>query len=194
MKSLYIISAITTILISQAAQADDWTNGFFFKPYVGADYQFTHVDYSDDNGSVLAKSLEGGDAHIGVQVHQNLGFELGYLQTAEATKNNVLGSGLDTKLKLNGYTFDALGYLPVTSDKKLELIGTAGITRLRADLNIPGIGSGSDWETKGRVGGGAQYWLTDNLNVRALVRYQGASFDNNANNAVIGNLGVNLEF
>lgn len=176
--------------IAGTAQAD----GLFFKPYVGADYQFTHIDYQDDNSSILAKSLEGGDAHIGARIHQNLGFEVGYLQTAEATKNNVLGSGFDTKLKLSGYTFDALGYLPITSDKKLELIGTAGVTRLKADLTIPGIGSGTQWETKGRVGGGAEYWLSDNFNVRALVRYQGASFSNVADNAVIGNLGINYQF
>lgn len=189
MKPLYNILAIMTILFSTSARADD----FYFKPNIGADYQYTYIDYKDNNDEVLEKSLHGGDVHIGARIHKNLGFEAGYLRTAEATKDNVLGSGLDTKIKLTGYTFDALGYLPL-GNGKFELIGTAGITRIKADLSIPGIGSDSESETKGRVGGGAQYWLSDNLNVRTLVRYQGASFSDVANGAVIGNVGLNYQF
>ena len=194
MKTAIYTLTLGTILMSGAAQADDWTSNFYFKAYVGGDYQYTHIDYSDGNSDVLDKNLNGGDVHIGARVNQYLGFEAGYEDTAYSTKDNVLGSGFNTKIKLQGYTLDALGYLPVTDDKKLELIGTAGVTRLEAKLDIPGIGNGNEWETKGRVGGGAQYWVSDNLNVRGLVRYQGADFDDTANNAIVGTIGVNYQF
>lgn len=40
----------------------------------------------------------------------------------------------------------------------------------------------------------AKYWLTNNVNARGLVRYQGADFDGLAENAVIGNAGLNFQF
>lgn len=193
MKFLTIILA--TIILSGAAQAAEQPTNFFFKPYVGADYQFTHVNYRDGNEDILSQNIHGGDIHIGARVHKNLGFEAGYLQTTEASKDNVLGSGLDTKVKLSGYTLDALGYLPV-GDGKAELIATVGISRLKAKLDLSGAiaGTGSETETKGRIGGGAQYWLTDNLNIRGLVRYQGANFDDIAKNAIVADIGINYQF
>lgn len=203
---------LTALIISAAAtqaNADGLPStqpGWFLKPYVGADYQYTHLDYKDSGGDVLPESLNGGDVHVGARVNKYLGFEAGYTLNSSASKDNILGTGINSKVKLDGGTLDALGYLPVTSDGKVELIGTVGVTRLEGKVDLSGTAAGnaSEWETKGRIGGGAEYWLTDNLNLRGLVRYQGASFSDignkvglagtGANNAVIANLGVNYEF
>lgn len=40
----------------------------------------------------------------------------------------------------------------------------------------------------------AQYWLTDNIKVRGIVRYQGADFDDVVDSAIIGNAGLNFQF
>lgn len=201
LKTTLCLSALA--LLSAPAQAD--TSNFFFKPYIGADYQYTSVNYEDDiagtgiNGDDIANdSLHGVNLHLGARVHRNLGFEAGYLWTDEADKSNVLGTGINTKTSVKGFTFDALGYLPVDDAGKLELIGTVGVSHFKAEVeaSAPGLGTGSidSTETKPRFGGGAQYWFTDNLNVRGLVRYQGADFDGAVKNAVTANLGLNFQF
>lgn len=195
---LSILSLIGTITFASSAYAIETpgntngiTTGFFFKPYVGADYDYTSINYDNNADSILSDSLSGGDVHIGARIHKYLGFEGSYFDTASSSKN--VGA-LNTSVKLEGYTLDAMGYLPVAD--KVELIGTAGVSRLKATLSLSGLlaGTGSEWETKGRIGGGAQYWITDNLNIRGLVRYQGADFRGIVNNAVISSLGINWQF
>lgn len=196
MKKLF---ALLPLLFATNAYASD----FFFKPYAGADYQYTNINYSDNiqgtgiNGSdILAESLHGANIHAGARIHKNLGFEVGYTWTGDASKDNVLGTGSNTKVNLSGGNFDALAYLPVDDKGHFELIATAGVTYLKADVTANGVLASSDsqWETKGRIGGGAQYWVTDNANIRALVRYQGADFDGVVDNAIIANVGLNLQF
>jgi hypothetical protein len=191
---------IATALI--AASSPAFAGDFFLKPYVGADYDYVHVNYKDNidgtglNGDDAANdTLHGFDLHAGVRVHKYLGFEGSYIWTADAKKDNVLGSGINTKVNVRGGTLDAMGYLPI--DNKVELIGTVGISRLKANLNLSAFGasaSGGEWETKGRIGGGAQYWLSDNINARALVRYQGADFSGIVDNAIIATIGLNYQF
>jgi opacity protein-like surface antigen len=221
MKSFLTVSLIAATMLSSAAYAaspakaqaaspaatqtsSSWAsdNGFFFKPYVGADYDYVSINYStipgtsSDYGTLASKSLNGGDFHVGARVHKYLGFEASYLATASSSKNNILGSGLNSSIKLSGFTFDALGYLPIQAIPKLELIGTAGVSNLKATIDFNGVaaGSGHKTETKGRVGAGAQYWLTDNLNVRGLVRYQGANFSGVVDDAIVSSIGLNWQF
>ena len=216
MKTYPLTTALLTMFIAASAQAapaksatptatqssasNDY--GFYFKPTVGADYQFTSVDYGTaSNGirykDIVANSLNGVNFHVGARVHKYLGFEAGYLTTESASKSNVLGTALNTTAKLEGFNFDALGYLPIDDKGKFELIGTVGVSRLKATFTHTGLiaaGSGSATETKGRIGAGAQYWLTDNINVRGIVRYQGADFNGVAKDAIVSNLGLNFQF
>jgi opacity protein-like surface antigen len=199
MRKFSWLLAITIVCTASAAKAD---NDWYFKPYGGIDYQHVGVDYKNvipsiSTSSVLNDSLNGFDIHAGARVNKYLGGEIGYLWTGEAGKNNVLGTGLNTTTQVTGWTFDALGYLPVTSDQKLELIATAGLTDLSADLKLNGAGghaSVSESEVGGRFGGGAQYWITDHVNGRVLVRYQTADFNGIANDAVEVNAGLNYQF
>jgi opacity protein-like surface antigen len=215
MKPIFATAIIAASLLTSAAYAADKSapanttlastasaNGFFFKPYVGADYDYLNINYStipgtsSDYGTVASKSLNGGDFHVGARVHKYLGFEASYLATASSSKDNILGSGLNSSIKVSGFTFDAMGYLPIEAMPKLELIGTAGVSNLKATIDLSGVaaGSGSKTETKGRIGAGAQYWLTDNLNVRGLVRYQGANFSGIVDDAIVSSLGLNWQF
>ena len=197
----FLFTTVSILAVASAAnaapatttQSSDW----FFKPYVGADYQFGHYGNEDFGSGVksddlMKTNLNGGNVHIGARVHKYLGVELGYFQTEEGNKDNILGSGLDSKVKIKGGTLDLMGYVPVAP--KTELIGTVGVSYSKADLSIPSVVSGSENEWKPRVGGGAQYWITDNLNARALVRYQGADFDKSVDNAVVATAGINWQF
>lgn len=197
-----IIFALVMLLPSLAL-ADDGS-GFFFKPYVGADYQYTSVSYQDiagtpyNYGQGFAGGFNGGDLHLGARVNKYLGIEGGYYDNASSSKSNILGTTASSSVKFNGWTMDALGYIPLGSSQKFELIGTTGVayTNTNGSALINGtrysLGSSSEWEW--RIGAGAEYWLTDNLNLRGLVRYQTADFNGIVDNAVVTSLGVNYQF
>lgn len=207
---------LTTALLTAAAipaRAQEIT----FKPYVGADLQRSMYSYkSEDLGGgasfdyekVLEDDIDGINLHVGNRFHKYFGAELGYFHSREESKSVAAGSEVGTgvvltadgktKLKTQGFTLDALGYLPVTPDEKLELIGTAGATWTKAKLkyDIDGVlsenGTESEWGLRG--GAGAQYNFTENLNIRGLVRYQTADFDDLADRAWTVSTGVNYTF
>lgn len=92
-------------------------------------------------------------------------------------------------------TLDGLGYLPLGDSESFDLIGTAGISRIKAKLSIPAASyTDDDTEFGFRVGAGVQYNITETWNARTLVRYQSADFDDIAKNAVVWTAGVNYAF
>ena len=205
--SLFVLStglAAPALAVSTPGDGNAVPVGFFFKPYVGADYQYISASYKDNiggtgvsGGDLYADSFNGGDIHIGARVHKYLGFETGYFDTAHSSQSNILGTTVKSSAKLDGWTLDAMGYLPIGESQKFELIGTFGIARTTASGSARVNGttySENGSETKGRIGGGAEYWLTDNLNLRGLVRYQGADFGGFANDVIITSLGLNYQF
>lgn len=85
----------------------------------------------------------------------------------------------------------------MTQDKKLELIGTAGVSYTRIDAKASALGvsaSDDDSEFGVRIGAGAQYGITDSINVRGIARFQTADFDGATDNAWQYTLGVNYKF
>ncbi len=174
---------------------------FFFKPYVGADYQFNKYGNKDQplfgagvqSDDISDISLNGGNIHVGARIHKNMGVELGYFQTETAKKTNSALFVGETETDAKGATLDLLGYYPVS--KELELIGTVGVSYAKMTLGGSAVTAVSDEEEiKPRIGAGAQYWLTDNINTRGLVRYQGADFDDNVSDAVFATVGLNYQF
>lgn len=174
---------------------DAYANELYFKPYAGADYDEYNVSYTSGNGGVFSNNLNGGDIHVGARLHKYIGVEASYFDTAHSNKSNVLGLGINTSAKVDGWALDAMGYLPL-ENPKFELIGTAGIARTSAKGTASAISSIalSDNETKPRIGIGAQYWITNNLNVRGLMRYQDADFKGTADNIIVSTLGLNWQF
>lgn len=186
---------LLALLIAFAPIAANAEGDFFFKPTAGIDYQYTHAFYESGGNQLAENNIHGANVHVGARIHKNLGIEAGYLWTQTASKDNVVGTTIDTDVRLSGFTLDALGYLPVAD--KLELIGTIGVSSLHGKFQFRGAGgsvSFTDSETKGRIGAGAQYWLTDKINARMLVRYQGADFSDTVKYAVVATAGLNWQF
>ena len=207
MKTTFIATLAAATMLSGAAYAANapatMSDGFFFKPYVGADYEYFSANYKDVPGTgvnyddIFSDSFNGGDVHVGARVHKYLGFEAGYFDTASSNKSGLLGTTASSSARIDGWTLDALGYLPLGDSQKFELIGTVGLARTTAKGSVTISGtpySANGSETKGRIGAGAEYWLTDNLNVRGLVRYQDADFGGLANNVIVTSLGLNWQF
>lgn len=201
MKFLSILSLLA--LFSGSAYAADAPNneyGFYFKPYVGADYEYTGVSYGNvagtgvSYGDIFPSSFNGGDIHIGARLHKYFGIESSYFDTASSNKSGVLGTSASSSARFNGWSIDAMGYIPIA--QKFELIGTAGYARIdtKGSISISGTTfSDSGWSNAGRVGGGAQYWITDNFNIRGLVRYENIN-RTGIDNAVLADIGINWQF
>lgn len=93
-----------------------------------------------------------------------------------------------------------MGYYPVDEAQKLELIGSVGLARTKAEAEIDATAIGftrardDTSETKLRLGAGAQYEFAQDLNMRGMLRWQDADFEDSADNAYIFSLGVNYTF
>lgn len=196
-----LLCAAAVTMMSAPAKAE---SNFFFKPYVGAEYQHTVVDYATLEGidfdDVYEDNFNGGAIYVGARVHDHLGVEVGYSRTTEEDVNNVLGTGVNTSLKLQSFTLDLLGYYPMGEAQKVELIGAVGIARTKAEAEIDATTIGfstardDETETKLRLGAGAQYEFAEDWNLRGMVRWQDADFDDAADNAYTFSLGVNYTF
>jgi len=158
--------------------------GFFFQPYVGVGYTRANVDFGTSDGvdwsNHVPKDYNAFNIFAGSRIHKHLGFELGYTHSDEPSRTTTgAGGSVNIKTKVKAYTFDALGYLPLPVNEKVELIGSIGVGEYKMDTNLRvnlvglGLGTASDRtnETALRLGLGAQYFITDNINVRGMYRY-----------------------
>lgn len=193
MKKLLSATALVTAVLIMPARAE-----LVFNPYIGADYQFTRLSYAGDGGH---DSFSGFNIHAGNRFSDHFGLELGYFRTGEQSATyDILGTPTTIKGRLQGVTLDALGYLPVTEDNAFELVGTVGLAYTHGRIESAGYitGSDSDNDIGFRVGGGAQYNFTQNLNARALVRFQTVGLEvqgiDVTDNAWIGSFGLNYRF
>jgi len=213
MKKLVATCALALMISTPAA-----AQNMMMKPYIGFDLQRMVVDYNESidagggnvlNGDTLLEdSLDGFNIHAGNRFHQNFGLELGYFRTREEEKSisagTTVGPGLvatgnfSTDVQVQGITLDALGYIPLDQANRFELIGTAGLSWSKADveITIPGVGSADEDESEFgfRVGAGAQFNFTENVNMRGLVRYQTADFDDVVDNLWFYTVGLNFSF
>ena len=143
------------------------------KPYVGLDYNFSTFDVKSGFELLSSNNFHGLNPYLGLQVHDNVSVEIGYLQTG---KRGITGE--DAKLRLQGFHFDLLGHYPLT--ERFDLIGTTGIARLkgRASGDLGGVtGTISDTETAFRLGIGGRYAITESVGFRVLGRYNFVGFD-----------------
>lgn len=213
-----LLTALAGLALMSPAQAQEVN----FKPYIGFDLERSSYDYNKsyslgggdflDFDAIAEDSLNSFNIHIGNRFHKYFGAEFGYFRTLSADKNvgaaDIVGTSggtpvaagapFKTSVRIQGLTLDGLGYLPVDEQKRFELIGTAGVTwsKAKLKLTVPGFGSASDNanEFGVRAGGGAQFSFTDKLNIRGLVRYQTADFDDFANNGWTASIGLNYSF
>lgn len=139
----------------------------------------------------LKKNKAGANIFAGVRFNQYFGAELGFGAIAK-TKSTVDGIAISNKAT-NVYV-DALGYLPVAA--KVDLIGAVGVGKFSnkvTQTDEDGKSKDKFSKTGARVGVGAQYYFTDNVSARAMVRYQQANKDFQKSNTSLA-LGVAYTF
>lgn len=188
-----LVTLLTTSIIaaSSAAYAID---SYSLNPYIGADYQYTYMNYTDESDGVIDDNFNGFNIYGGIRPYANIGLELGYFRNFE---EDGIESGIPVYFNTQGVTLDALGYLPIDRNGRIELIGTVGVSYAEAKVGLNFGGSRvsvSEDEFGFRIGAGVEYKINQNFSARTILRYQTADFEGLADNAVVYNVGLNYKF
>lgn len=135
-------------------------NAVDFKPYIGADIGYSHVELNEpfnlfDDNFVL------GSINIGSKITKNFGVEA-------STQNSAKNESYGVDLSYNGYGLDVFGYLPVNNN--VELFASAGVGFYKFEMEGYGYSDNED-KTAFRVGAGAQYNFDDNWAIRGMLRH-----------------------
>lgn len=177
-----------------------------FAPYVGGDIQIRNMPFKQGFGYDLFKkeSLQG-NFYLGFKVNKYVGFEIGHQVANKKTRNasttstvrlsqgqafpGAIPGQMGTR-QIKGWNLNVIGFLPVSSEYKMSMIGIAGLSALEAKLKytlIQTLGAQSvmrQIEFKQRknvlrLGGGIQKMFSDSFGVRATVVWENTSRFNN---------------
>lgn len=180
------------------------------RPYVGFELGYQMADYKTDGNIKYADFLEENmlslNPYVGFQLNEHFGVEVGYLQTQTGKKTTdasaalgTSGVDLNSELKISGFHADLVGRHELS--EKLDLIGSVGMARLKADLTLKATSgsvsaeaSDDETDTAYRAGVGAEYALTDNIGMRGMFRYMNVDFDGTADNIMSVGVGFNYKF
>jgi len=128
-------------------------NALEFKPYVGAQYNFTSVNAEESDAE-----MNSGSIIIGTEYNKYFSTEVFYQLSDE---DDVDGEKVD----FTAYGLDAYASLPLGCDRVWSVFATAGIANYDFEAEDDDNGLGY------RLGAGVQYDVTNNIAIRALGRY-----------------------
>jgi len=182
------------------SSATAWDAGSWcFNPYVGMDAQIRHMDFKRGWGNNLFNhNLAQGNLYVGTKFCPNVGVELGYeasitrARTVTLTTGELLSAGAPipailspavfrTRARLRGPHADLVGFYRFCDDYPLEVIGSIGVSLLKATferrvlklhdmpLKSSVVRTFSRHKVVLRLMGGLQYMLGDNLGARATI-------------------------
>ena len=198
MKILNVALPFTAAVCALSAQAQD---SFRFQPYVGGEYQHVFLKFKHNLSDVYQDDFNGAAVYLGARLHDNFGVELGYSRTGEESKSSRDNNGeINTKIKLQSVTVEALGYYPLDMENKLDLIASLGVAHTQMRIkreekfaNLQGSASASETKTNLRLGLGAQYEAFDNFRIRGMLHWENSGSEI-ADHAYSLSLGVNYSF
>lgn len=158
-KNIALLAAVSVFALANSADALE------FRPYVGAQYNATHVNVKESNTNV---DMHSYSVFVGTEYNKYFGTEVFY---QNSNKWHKVIDGEKNKADFEAYGLDAYGYLPLGCDQVIAPFITAGIANYDVDSQVAGDAKEKDNGLGYRLGGGIQYHITDNVAVRALGRY-----------------------
>lgn len=119
-------------------------------------------DYVDD-------SYNAFNLNAGIRFSRNFGIEGFWIKSTEEDGKKSL---LDVKSKYATYGADLIGYIPLC--KEADLLLALGLARYEFEADMENryvVASADDDATGIRMGIGLQFYLTDNIALRPMIRY-----------------------
>lgn len=157
-KNIALLAAVSALALTGNADALE------FRPYVGAQYNLTHVNAKNVDTNV---NMHSYSVFVGTEYNRYFGTEIFY-QNSNKWHKNI--DGEKVKSDFDAYGLDAYAYLPLGCDRVVSVFATGGIANYDTD-EATSTEKGSDNGLGYRLGGGIQYNLTNNIAIRALGRY-----------------------
>ncbi len=165
MKKIYLLSAAVS-LFALNANATDWSKGnHMFRPYVGADYVYSHAKHGGE-AKDLKKNYSSWMVNVGTDIAKYTSIEAFFQQSGER-KNNFEKERV--KSEFYAWGLDLYGRMPIMCSG-FDLLGSLGI----ADYNVKykfNRGSEDKQRVGYRAGIGMSYNFTDNVSFRVVGRY-----------------------
>lgn len=158
-KNIALLAAVSVFALANSADALE------FRPYVGAQYNVTHVNAKDLNTNM---DMHSYSVFVGTEYNKYFGTEVFY---QNSNKWHKVLDGDKVKADFEAYGLDAYGYLPLGCDQVVAPFVTAGIANYDFDSQVSGEAKEKDNGLGYRLGAGIQYHVTENIAVRALGRY-----------------------
>lgn len=145
------------------------------RPYVGLDGSYSSLDWAYNFENFAEDDYQTLSVIAGAKLHRNFGLEAFYQFSGNEKNSANFGENedLDVHTRYTGYGLDALGYLPLGCEGKVELIAGAGIAEYTFKARATGVESGSDKDhsTGYRLNAGAQYNITENWALRGMYHH-----------------------
>ena len=170
MKKIYLLAA-TASLFALNAQAADWNMDNLVRPYLGADYVFSHAKHGGW-ARQAKKDYNSWSVNLGTDIAKYTSVEAFFQQSWERKSHEK-----DGRLKSEFYAWglDLYGRSQIGCSP-FHLLGSIGF----ADYNVkykfrsndgPGRGSNDKQRVGYRAGVGFSYDFTDHLAMRVMGRY-----------------------
>lgn len=194
---LALVSALYIAAVTAQAETFNLKD---YSPYIGAELGSASVNYDSvaglDASSFYADSFTLATLHGGLELNERLALEAGYTRTDEKNQSFDFGGGVDgtTQTQFSTIHIDAIGKLPVT--KKVKALASLGLAHINVDSS--GVVSGTDFSDDDsdfgwRLGAGAQYKLSEKVDVRGMLRYMGTNLEG-VEHTLEYAVGVNYKF
>lgn len=176
----YILSAALLCLLSNNAEA------LFISPYVGADYNYSKLNFGSKTENLYADSFGSLGAVAGVKLLSMVSVE-GFYQCSENRSNSasnyfVAGDEVTTKLQLESYGVDLVG--DVLNLGIVEVLSSIGYGYYNADVSrFVSINGSSNHKSYNEEGNGLRFGLGGQVNplpsigIRAMYRYTMTDMD-----------------
>lgn len=176
----YILSTALLCLLSNNAEA------LFISPYVGADYNYSKLNFGGKTENLYADSFGSLGAVAGVKLLSMVSVE-GFYQRSENKSNSVsnyfvAGDEVTTKLQLESYGVDLVG--DVLNLGIVEVLSSIGYGYYNADVSrFVSINGSSNHKSYNEEGNGLRFGLGGQVNplpsigIRAMYRYTMTDMD-----------------
>lgn len=165
-------AALLTCIILAAGATPAAASGHF-NPYIGVDAARTVVDFKNGVNNILDDTANGYHVYVGNRFTRFFGIEAGFFDTFYNSHNSVVGT---TKWKTHGWNVDLVGYYPIDSAGRFEVLGTAGGTWASIRAKLGTAGDAEEEDINPRFGLGLQYSITDHVAARGMARWQSTGF------------------
>lgn len=165
MKKIYLLTAAVSAF-AMNVNAADWSMGNdYFRPYIGADYVYSHADHGK-RARNSKKDYSSWMVNIGTDIARYTSVEAFFQQSGERKTNNRFGR---IKSEFYAWGLDLYGRMPI-SCSGFNLLGSLGLANYNVKYKFnPGT---EDKQRVGYRGGvGFSYDFNNNVSFRVMGRY-----------------------